>query len=371
MPRKLRNGTYQAVWRVPGSNGEWRQKTKVFTQKSAAKHYETVKKMEVKQGLHLDVTKETVAEYLRRWIITAAPHLEPSSTRIYRWRIEHYIIPHLGPYKVAQLTPWLIEKCYADLGATITRRGEPMSPTTIRGVHLILNKAFNDGVQRGELLTNPLSRIPSSNIPRYPGSPGKSMTIAELQCLLTTTEGSSLHTMIFLSATLGMRLGEVVGLKWGHIDLDKQVIHLVEARKKTGYTGSLKGKEPRDIPITDAHLRELEAQRKRNVEKQDKAKEWVEQGLVFPGISGGYGAMSAVQRHWQRAIKAAGLPHYRFHDLRHTASTNLVGTGGDIISIAKILGHKDPHLTLKTYSHGINQERDLMEQVTKRLTTGE
>ena len=90
--------------------------------------------------------------------------------------------------------------------------------------------------------------------------------------------------------------------------------------------------------------------------------EWEDHSLVFPNRYGRVNCKSCVYRDFFRHLEAASLPRIRFHDLRHTAATLAIRAGTPIHVVAKMLGHKDPAMTLRRYSHVLDEMEDTAAQ---------
>jgi integrase len=86
--------------------------------------------------------------------------------------------------------------------------------------------------------------------------------------------------------------------------------------------------------------------------------EWVDPTLIFPNRCGAVNRRSCVMRAFKRHLEEAGLPNIRLHDLRHTAGTLAILHGERINVVSRMLGHKDPAVTLRRYSHVLAEMED-------------
>jgi integrase len=102
-------------------------------------------------------------------------------------------------------------------------------------------------------------------------------------------------------------------------------------------------------------------------ERQAAGDSWVEHGLVFTNSIGGPIIHSNLRRNYLQLLKDAGLPHIRFHDLRHTAASLLLNHGIPVIIVSRRLGHAKPSITLDIYGHLIpgmqNEAAELMDDL--------
>lgn len=140
-----------------------------------------------------------------------------------------------------------------------------------------------------------------------------------------------LAPMVLVSLNTGLRRGELFGLRWSDVDLDRRVLTVQGATTKGGHT--------RHIPLTD--------------EAHDILKDWKPEkaggaDLVFPGRAGK--PFYTLKTAWGALLEEAGIVAFRWHDLRHTFASKLVQAGVDLNTVRELLGHTDIAMTLR-YSH--------------------
>jgi integrase len=110
---------------------------------------------------------------------------------------------------------------------------------------------------------------------------------------------------------------------------------------------------PEHIAASLARHRKIQAQ-----EKLVAGGSWKNPDLVFPNTLGGVNRRATVYENFQRHRERAGLPAMRFHDLRDTAATLMIRAGVDVRTVADILGHADPAMTLRRYAHVLPDMRE-------------
>ncbi len=161
-----------------------------------------------------------------------------------------------------------------------------------------------------------------------------------------------------LAVTTGMRQGELLGLKWEDLDFEAgtlQVRRTLSTQAGRGFSFSLlkTAKGRRSIKLPEVAKRSLKKHRKAQLEERMKlAGLWEDNGLVFAtrlGTPVGY--QELVMRSFKPLLIKAGLPDIRFHDLRHTCATLLLGKGVHAKFVQELLGHATISITLDTYSH--------------------
>ena len=184
------------------------------------------------------------------------------------------------------------------------------------------------------------------------------LTPEETGRLLDAVKGHRLAALYTLTATTGLRRGEILGLRWQDVDLDGRTLVFRSTLQRLA--GAWRLDEPksarskRTVPLsalTVARLREHRARQGR--ERIAVGPEWVDPfgGLVFTGPFGAPLEGTEVTKQLQRILAGAGLPRQRFHDLRHGAASLLLDQGLNIREVADLLGHSSVSLTLSVYGH--------------------
>lgn len=157
-----------------------------------------------------------------------------------------------------------------------------------------------------------------------------------------------LHTAVVMALHTGMRKGEILGLRWEHVNWERKTLLLTDT----------KNGESRRLPIDAILLRELSDHRTR-VKNED---------LVFPSYdrNGKVVPLNDVNGSFEKALSDAGITNFRFHDLRHTFASHYMMSGGQLHTLSKILGHKDLKMTqryAKLSAQFIDGERDRMDTI--------
>jgi len=162
---------------------------------------------------------------------------------------------------------------------------------------------------------------------------------------LDAVKGDRLEALYILGLTTGMREGELFGLRWADVNLDAGAVYVVRQLK----TRSARRQVLLASVAVDALTRHLANQRE---ECRQLGPAWDEQGLVFPNTVGRpLHSSNFLQRSFYPLLERAGLPHIRFHDLRHSAATLLLGLGIHPKIVSEMLGHSQIGITLDLYSH--------------------
>lgn len=145
-----------------------------------------------------------------------------------------------------------------------------------------------------------------------------------------------LYLLVLMAITTGARRGELESLRWRDVDLDRRICSI--AQTKNG--------DPRLLPLTDAIVNEL------------KLHAGAPAALVFASTRRPDVAFNHVEP-WKKALKAAGIVNFRFHDLRHSCASYLAQSGATLLEIGEVLGHRQLSVT-KRYSHLTTQHKSAL-----------
>jgi integrase len=169
--------------------------------------------------------------------------------------------------------------------------------------------------------------------------------------------GERFEALYVLAITTGLRRGELLGLRWDDADLEQGTLRVGRSLVREGgrYTlGETKTKRGRRrVNLTPRTVNALKAHRKRQLEERVRlAGLYEDQDLIFATSAGTpIQPENLVKRSFKPLLKKAGLPEIRFHDLRHTCATLLLGRGVHPKIVQELLGHATIAMTLDTYSH--------------------
>lgn len=302
----------------------------------------------------------TVAELTVRQLVEqyldeseATERLGPKSLFDYRHYLEDYIDPWIGSLRVRELSAEVVASWQHKLateGATKTGRG--LSPNTIRLARAPLNGALKQAVGMGLLPANPLASVPR---PRPRRSVPKHWSPKEAREFLALHEGDRLRPVWAFLLGSGVRIGELVFLRWANTDLESQVVRVSEFATVLGYDVQPSGGKSRDAIRTidlDHHLVDaLRQQRKLQAEEQLRASEYEETDFVFTKETGGAYHPQYLSRLLGKISTEAGLPRLTAHGLRHTSATLMLASGVPPKVAAERLGHADTTLFSNLYSH--------------------
>ncbi len=343
---------WQAQLTLP--NG--RKKTKTCKTQSEAKRWLLEQRVAVEDNTYTSTKDITLDAFLTRYMEDVGKHtLRPKTIESYEYIINAHIRPALGSVKLTQLRPDQLQKLYADkLDAGLSNR-------TVRYIYQVLHKALGQAVKWGLVARN-VSKL--TDPPRNGKKEVGVLTPEEAQRFLEHTQGSRFYPMYCL-ALIGLREGEILGLHIEDFDRERhtiQIRHALQYLRGQGLviTEPKTEKAKRTLPLPDFVYQAL----CRHLDPVEGT-----QGLMFTTGNGTPFSPRNFYRDFKRELSAAGLPDIRFHDLRHTAVSLLIGMGVPPSVVQSIVGHASALLTLDVYTHtSTDLQRAAMEQMGRVFT---
>ena len=217
-----------------------------------------------------------------------------------------------------------------------------LSAKTVRNIHQIISSALKLAVEQRLIAHNPAD---GCALPKAERKEMQTLPVEQLTSFLREAKDSGVYELYYLDLATGLRRGELLGLKWTDVDLDRGVLKIQRAISRQNgkvVEAPLKTKNAyRTLPLSADAIDVLMQQRRKTGNS-----EW-----VFPSPTGGPMSPDSVLHMLHRVLKRAGLPKVRFHDLRHTFATLALQNGVDVKTVSGVLGHFSAGFTLDTYAH--------------------
>lgn len=225
---------------------------------------------------------------------------------------------------------------------------------TVRHLHALLHKAFGQAEKWGLVARNVVALVaPPTAVSREM----KTLSEVQTRTFLDAAAGERFEALYVLAVSTGMRMGEILALRWSDVDFDRgsaQVQRSIQfvAHDRYVFTPPKTTKSRRKVELTKTAVAALRSRRARQLaERLASAGAWSDLDLVFADEAGGPTSPDRLRWAFQRVLAQAGLPRIRFHDLRHTAATLLLGRGVHPKIVSEMLGHSTIAITLDLYSH--------------------
>jgi integrase len=343
---KRRDGRYRARWReYPGAP----QRSRHFDRKVDAERHLVKIQHDLLTGAYVDPasSKVTLSAFAQTWLTRMRPSWRPATAAAVMNSLDKHLLPVLGDRSLASIKRADIEALCASL---------PLAASTVGIVHQHLGQLLAAAVDDGLLARSPAVR---ARLPRASGRKAQPVPLEVVERIHDTLP-DWLKVAVPLGVGVGLRQGEASGLSVDRVDflrrtlrVDRQLVdrNLAEPVLAPPKTASSHRTVPLAVFVVEAlsvHLAQFPRE---------------PGGLVLldparlPVASGRFG------HQWRRAVKAAGAPGVRYHDLRHTFASTLLSRGVSVKAVADWLGHASPTITLTTYAHLMPADEDVARTV--------
>jgi integrase len=346
---RRKDGRYEGRYTVHTPDGPVRKR--VYGRKYKEVQRKLAEAMgDAARGIVFDDENMTVSEYMTRWLEDSAKgDLGHRAYHNYRLQIRRHISPSLGRIKLSKLTATHVQSLYA------AKLRDGLKPSSVRYIYAVLHRAMEQAVRFNLMPFNPAVRVDPPKVRQEEITP---LDTEQARIFLAAARGDRFEALDVLSLTVGLRMGEALGLRWSDIDFDAKTLRVSRQLQRVRDGGGLVFSEPknasrRTVDLPQRAVEAFRSHRKRQMGEQLRSgSEWQDYGLVFASGKGTpLDAQNIVNRHFKPLLKRAGLPNIRWHDLRHTYATLLLARGTHPTYVQKSLGHASVQLTLDRYSH--------------------
>lgn len=402
---EVRRGVWRVrvEWGIDPMTGKRVVKSRnVHGTKADARRVRDEMRQERKNGLLANGDKMTLGEFVEIWAETrrTSGRARLDSIDEDRARLKH-VVKYLGGVALPDISAAVIEQVYA-----LIRQDSGLSGTSLNRIHTLLKNVFRKAVDYGFVSRNPCDRVeaPKRNEPdRRALNASECARLAS--CLDDAEELARAETfakerrqvdrgnlfgrssirgacrlsciqVIRIALATGMRRGEIIGLEWGHIDLEGRTITVAQTRTKKGENKPPKTKAGIRVVHIDGNtascLRRWKSEqasllRRISVLQNDATP-------VCCTDSGGYIDTSNFERFWRAFREQYGFEGLKLHELRHTQATQLLANGVDVKTVQTRMGHANARITLDWYAHAVPENdakaADLMGNLLAKQPEG-
>ncbi|SEG91101.1 Site-specific recombinase XerD [Thermomonospora echinospora] len=371
------------------------------------------------QGIPVAAESWTVGQYLTYWLDNVVrPERKPRTAQGYESVIRLYLIPELGNKRLGKLAArdvrafisrvralCLCCKHGVDAAREVPRccalkGGEccqsRLSVRMVQSIHAVLRNALETAV-REEVIPRNVAKLVQVSAPKYKVNRG--LTVDQARAVLQAAKDERLYALYVLALCLGLRRGELLGLRWQDIALmpcracdgeggeadgaecevcagngiESATLEVVQTLQRVG--GALRFVRPktddseRTIPLPALCITALcEHKIRQHAERADAWPDWQDHGLVFPSRLGTPMEPDNLRRSWGRIRETAGLEGVRFHDMRHTCVSLLLHLGVAPDVVREIVGHSDIEVTMTIYAHtSLDEKRAALRKLGDAL----
>lgn len=303
-------------------------------------------------GLPAPSDRQTFGEFAERFIQAISSTVRPKTAANYAQLLRCHVYPTIGKRPLTKLQPSDLSRVYEE------RRKAGAAPLSVLHLHRAIHRCLRFAERWGDVPRNVAALVdaPKANRPNM-----RSLTTEEARTLLEVTKGDRLEALLILALSTGMRSGELLGLTWGAVDLERGTVAVVNSLQPTPHGLALmETKTNRSRRVIDIEPRVVAALRRhravQEMEKRVAGEEWQPRSgledLVFTTQDGQSIDARRLIRSWFRPLLAkAGLPPIRMHDLRHSYASIALARGVHPKVVQEAMGHATIAVTLDLYSH--------------------
>lgn len=336
------------------SNGK--PKTKYFDDLAEAERWNDEIRAQLKQGKSLDAATVTVKDYFELWISRLDAILKPRTISSYQSNHKCHILPVIGKMHMADVTP-------SDCQRVLSGMRDSHKASTIDKVRRVTKLMFAAAVEEGIIAKSPVTK--SVRTPKdATGKPKRNHRVfclapEEERVFVDAAKSTNFYYQYMLALYTGLRVSELIGLKWEDVDLDNGTIYIQRSLSynKGWLFASTKTEDgTRSFPLSQKARQILTELREgpSNV-RTDTPKEF--QDLVFLNRKGLPTQAGTYDANLKSLCRKAGISHISMHCLRHMFATHAVDAGIEYKVLSVIMGHKNIQTTLNLYVHATDEKQ--------------
>lgn len=402
--RKRKDGRWEAR-AIIGRTIDGKAKFKYIYKKTRAEVSAELSKVlaELAEDSFINETNITFVGWLKTWLETyAKPSIKLSTYTSYETYIRGHITPYFRNLKLKDLNPKILQDFLNTklTGGRLDNKEGGLSDKTLKNLYNMIHASLKQAYLNEMIKKNICEFV---KVPKVFRKEMRVLSREEQKNLITASRNNRLGIVVILDLFTGMRLGEILALRWNDIDFDKKIIYVKNTIKRVT-THNANGNKTeiildtpktensfRIIPLIDEMIKELKTHKKiQNKEKYNSGSAYSDKNFLFCNEIEKPYDQKTFKNYYNKILAECGLletrpktirdkikkglktkpkpkgntPNVTFHTLRHTFATRAIEQGMDILVLSKILGHSDPSTTLNKYGHALpNHKKDNMEKI--------
>lgn len=320
-----------------------------------------------RKGIPTPTRSAKLSEWLPYWLENIVkPRRKLSTYDKYEAQVRLHLVPGLGTKRLESLGVQHVRRFLAALEKRTTA-------ATAKEAHRVLRTALSAACREELISRNVVSLVEAPRPEEHEITP---WSLAETLAFLEAARGEGLYAAFVLAITMGLRRGEIVGLKWDQLDLDNRTLRVrkqTQRRRGVLYDDDPKGRRRRMVPLPAMCVAPLRWQRMRQAEQRRRASApggpgWQESGYVFTTRTGRPIEPRNLYRAFTRVAANADIRVIRLHDARHGCATLLTAAGVPPRVVMEILGHSQISITMDVYTHVVQEtQREAISHMDRML----
>lgn len=323
-----KDGSWCGKWK--DATGKWRylyRKTKAESKAALRKALQ-----DRDEGI-VPASKLNVDVLLDEWLDELAATVSYRAWLNRESLVRIHIKPTIGAKKLAKLNHKDIQGIYR------AKIAEGLAPSTVKRIHVLLNQFLKVAVRRKYISTNPTELVTP---PKEHRIERQILSPQQVTLLLDAVRGTRFECAYVLGATCGLRIGETLGMRFEDISFDEGKIRVCRTLWRGNTYPPKTHSSLRTLKLPD---RALDALTRARIDAEDH--EW-----LFPTRSGNPVCAQDFYHVWKRQLRLLELPdHFTYQQLRHGVASTLLNQGIPLPVVSRYLGHSDPSITARVYSH--------------------
>lgn len=343
-----------------------------FNSEKEAKEALKQAEAEIQMGIYVPSSKVTVEKCINHWFERVKLDLQPNTINGYLCNINNHILPAIGCLELGKIS----KNHIANLIETL--KAKDLSPRSIKYIRDVLKMALDDAVNDGVLKRNPCIGV---SLPKQKKYKATVLDLEEAKLLISSAIGSNVELEVFIGLSMGLRRGEILGLKYSDFNFTDKVLHIVrqvtyvrsndKPKEEMNYYGLKELKtesSDRTIYVPQSILDAVEKRNQINKSSKSKlGKEYHDQGLLCCQENGDCLSPQTMYHRFKKLISGIKLPDIRFHDLRHSCASLLLDMDIPLKVISQMLGHSTIGITADIYCEVLSKKKQTADAIEANI----
>lgn len=333
-------------------DGKYEKTTKTAHSKKEARRILREHERERAAGTAIAPVKLTLVDAVEAYIRYKALDCEKTTVYGYENILKNHIKPFFGETQIQQVSVQMLQEF------RINEADKGLSKNSISKYFALLYSVFKDACNKEIISKNPVAlmeRVAAKKAER------EYLNTAETAALCKSVKGTKLELPVTLAVYLGLRRGEVMGLRWEDIDFDTGVLRIENTRTKAG--GDVIVKDPkteksrRAFQMSDEVRRVLLEARENQKQQKEKQRKYDDSGYVVVRDDGSPFSPNYLSDIFREHVISMGMKPIRFHDLRHAFASIANSAGVAMGEISATMGHSSQSITATIYTHDFVEKK--------------